>query len=240
MAERNYNFKDTVLLEWGDTIVEHLKLDIEQFTTFDPKLNPGFVTELEQKVARGYKEGGDELNVAKLQEKTEAVEKAMQECRTYFKKLKYWVLDAFPGKKAIQKQFGIGRFRNITGNQTKMIQFMEGLSDTIIQHQAALEATGIPKDIIKQPAILAQTLREANKIQELKKGTRTVDTAERVEQLNELYAIFQKVNAAADSVFDELPAKRDLYRAPSRTGSVAAEEEQEQIQQEEEEEKLVL
>ncbi len=228
MAERNFRFKDTVLLEWGDTIVEHLKLDIDQFTTFDPKLNQNFVTHVEQKVALGYKEGGDDLNRARLQEKTEAVEKAMQDCRIYFKKLKYWVLDAFPGKKAIQKQFGIGRFRTVTGNQTKMIQYMEGLSDTIAQHLKALEATGIPKDIVKQPAILAQTLREANKVQEQKKGTRTVDTAERVEQLNELYAILQKINAAADNVFDELQAKRDLYRAPSRSGGVTVGDEQEE------------
>ncbi|MEW7291049.1 hypothetical protein [Aquimarina sp. 2304DJ70-9] len=228
MAERNYSFKDTVLLEWGDTTVEHLKLDIDQFTTFDPKLNNDFVTQLEQKVAQGYKEGGDDLNVAQLQEKTEVVEKAMQECRTYFKKLRYWVLDAFPGQKAIQRQFGIGRFKDVTKNQIKMIQFMEGLSDTIAQHLKALEATGMPKDIVKQPTVLAQTLREVNKVQEQKKGTRTVDTAERVEQLNELYAILQKINAAADNVFDEFTAKRDLYRAPNRSGGVTVGDEQEE------------
>ncbi len=227
MAERNFRLKDSKLLEWGDTTVEHLKLDIDQFTAFDPKLNKEFITALELKVAQGYKEGGDDLNVAQLQEKTEVVEKAMQDCRTYFKKLRYWVLDAFPDKKAIQKQFGIGRFRTVTNNQTKMIQFMEGLSDTIAQHRTALEATSVPVEILKQSAILAQALREANKEQEQKKGTRMVDTAERIEQLNELYTILQKINAAADNVFDESPAKRDLYRTPTRSGSLLSVEEEE-------------
>ncbi|GAA4279148.1 hypothetical protein JJQ60_19320 [Aquimarina mytili] len=54
-----------------------------------------------------------------------------------------------------------------------------------------------------------------------------VDTEGRVEQLNELYAILQKINAAADNVFDELPVKRDLYRTPSRPGGVPVGDEEE-------------
>ncbi|WP_271783185.1 hypothetical protein [Aquimarina algiphila] len=219
MAERNYGIKDTVLLEWGDIIVEHLKTDIEEFITFDAKLNRDFITDLEQKVAQGYKDGGDVVNIAQLQEKTEVVEKAMQDCRTYFKRLKYWVLDAFPNQKAIQRQFGIGRFREVSRNQVKMIQFIEGLEETISQHSIALETAGASVDLLTQPSTLSQALRIANKEQEQKKGTRTVDTAARVEQLNELYAILQKVNAAADNVFEEQPTKRELYRSPGRNGT---------------------
>ncbi len=229
MAERNFRLKDSELLEFGDTTVAHLKQDINQFTTFDAKLNNTFIAQLEQKVVLGYKEGGDELNVAQLQEKTEAVDIAMQDCRAYFKRLKYWVLDAFPSQKAIQKQFGVGRYRNITGNQTKMIQFMEGLTDTIAQHCTTLEAVGTPKEILNQPVTLANALREANKIQELKKGTRTVDTEGRVELLNDLYAILRKINAAADIVFEDEPSKRELYRIPNKNGSVVVEEQEEEI-----------
>ncbi|WP_271765469.1 hypothetical protein [Aquimarina algiphila] len=219
MAERNFNFKDTLLLEWGDTILDRLKTDLEEFVSFDSKLNAAFITDLEQKISLAYKEGGDDVNVAQLQQKTEAVDIAMQDCRTYFKRLKYWVLDAFPGKKAIQKQFGIGKFRNISGSQTKMIQYMEGITDTINEHRATLEAVGTPVDLLNQSTALSRALRTANKEQEQKKGTRTVDTAARVEQLNELYAILQKVNAAADNVFEEQPTKRELYRSPGRNGT---------------------
>ncbi len=214
--ERIYKMPNAVLLEWGDTIAVHMKEDIDKFTQFDAKLTIDVVNDLEQKVAKGYKEGGDEVNLAKLREKTEAVEQAMQDCRNYFKKLKYWVLDAFPGQKAIQRQFGIGRFRNITGNQARMILYMEGLEDTIKQHRVGLEAVQAPADLLDQSSILAKVLRLANKKQEQKKGTRTVDTEERIVHLNVLFTILQKINAAADNVFEDEPAKRRLYQQPSR------------------------
>ncbi len=230
MSERNFSFKDTVLLEWGDTIIDRLKIDLEEFASFDSKLNAAFITDFEQKISLAYKEGGDNINLAQLQQKTEIVDIAMQDCRTYFKRLKYWVLDAFPDKKAIQKQFGIGKFRNISGNQAKMIQYMEGITDTINEHRTTLETVGAPADLLNQSSALSLALRTANKEQEQKKGTRTVDTEERIDQLNELYAILQKINAAADNIFEDLPAKRNLYRKPiTRNGtSVMIEEEEEE------------
>lgn len=229
MAERNYRFKDTILLEWGDTIITYLKEDIEQFRSFDAKLNATFLSELEDKINKGYKEGGDVVNMTQLQHKTELVEKAMGACRAHFKKLKYWVLDAFPDKKAIQKQFGVGRYRDIRNSQTRMIHYMEGLIDTINQHREALVAAGAPEQLLDEPVQLALDLRNANKDQEQKKGTRTVDTEQRIDMLNEIYAILQKINTAADNVFDNSNARRELYRAPKITvADAAVDEEKEQ------------
>ncbi len=212
--ERVFKLKDAVLLEWGNTTAAHMKEDIDKFTEFDAKLTIDVVDDLEQKVAQGYKEGGDEVNVAQLQQKTEAVEQAMQDCRDYYKKLKYWVLDAFPDRKAIQRQFGVGRFRSITGNQARMILYMEGLADTIKQHRTTLENVKAPGDLLDRSLVLTEALRLANKEQEQKKGTRTVDTEERIAHLNTLYVILQKITAAANNVFEDQPAKRRLYRQP--------------------------
>ncbi|WP_062055565.1 hypothetical protein [Aquimarina longa] len=214
MAERNYNLKDSVLLEWGDVIIAHLTDDIKHFSNFDPKLDITFLEDLEQKVTQGYKESGDQLNILQLQQKTESLKNEMIACRNYFKKLRYWVLEAFEKEKVIQKQFGIGRFKNIRNNQSKMMQYMEGLTDTINQHRDALVATGIPIPLLEQPPILSKNLRTINKEQEHKKRTRTVDTAKRIKQLNELYALLQKVNTIADTIFDKQSAKRQLYRTP--------------------------
>ncbi|WP_271782466.1 hypothetical protein [Aquimarina algiphila] len=219
MSRRNYPYSDSSLLEWGDTTTEHLKTDIKSFSAFDKKLNQDFLTNLEKQVTDGFAEGGDNINLAQLRQKTEVVEEAMQTCQKYFKRLKYWVLDAFPGKKAIQKQFGISGFTKIKDNQTKMIQYMEGLKDTIKRYRIELEKAGASSGFLDQSQELAETLRGANKEQEQKKGTRTVDTADRVERLNDLYAILRKINAAADNVFEDQAAKRELYRPPSRNTS---------------------
>ncbi|WP_062056070.1 hypothetical protein [Aquimarina longa] len=219
MAERSYKIKDGIVLEWADTVISYLKEDIQLFTDFDAKLDQRFITLLESKVTQAYKEGGDQLNIAQLQEKTESVDRAMNDCHAYFKKLRYWVLDAFPDQKAIQKQFGVGRYAIIRRSQIKMIQYTEGLTTTINQHRDALIATGIPAQLLEQPAALSEALRSANNEQEQKKGTRTVDTDQRKELFNELYRILQKINAAADNVFDQHPAKRKLYRTPRVTSS---------------------
>ncbi len=217
MSKRDYPFGDTVLLEWGDTVAEHLKQDIAVFSSFDKKLNQDFLENVQKQVDEAFLEGGDTLNRTQLRKKTEAVEKAMQACYGYHRRLKYWVLDAFPDKKAIQKQFGIGRFSKIRDNQVKMIQHMEGLKDTIGQYQAELETAGASKDLLQQVEVLSELLRTANKEQEQKKGTRAVDTAGRVERLNDLYALLRKISAAADIVFEDQPAKRDLYSTPYKT-----------------------
>ena len=47
--------------------------------------------------------------------------------------------------------------------------------------------------------------------QEKKKGKRTVDTVERINKLNELYAITQAYNTAPEFVFFDSPAMRDRY-----------------------------
>lgn len=217
MSKRDYPFGDTVLLEWGDTVAEYLKQDIAVFSSFDKKLNQDFLENVQKQVDEAFLEGGDTLNRTQLRKKTEAVEKAMQACYGYHRRLKYWVLDAFPDKKAIQKQFGIGQFSKIRDNQVKMIQYMEGLKDTIGQYQAELETAGASKDLLQQIEVLSELLRTANKEQEQKKGTRAVDTAGRVERLNDLYALLRKISAAADIVFEDQPAKRDLYSTPYKT-----------------------
>lgn len=217
MSKRDYPFSDTLLLEWGDTVSEHLKEDIVAFSSFDKKLNQDFLENVQKKVDEAFLEGGDTLNRAQLRKKTEAVEKAMQACYGYHRRLKYWVLDAFPDKIAIQKQFGIGRFSKMRDNQVKMIQYMEGLKDTISQYQTELETAGASKDLLTQVEVLSELLRTANKEQEQKKGTRTVDTAGRVERLNGLYTLLRKISAAADIVFEDQPTRRDLYRVPYKS-----------------------
>ncbi|MBQ0741636.1 hypothetical protein J9332_45915, partial [Aquimarina celericrescens] len=68
-----------------------------------------------------------------------------------------------------------------------MISYLEGLTETIQQHYTALETAEVPAELLKQPSVLAETLRNANIEQEQKKGTRTIDTEKRVDQLNALY-----------------------------------------------------
>ena len=217
MIRRTYNFKDTLLLEWGDIIIGHLKTDIEQFVDFDAKFDTNFIAYLQQLVDKAYKEGGDFFNIVELKQKTVSVENAMEACRTYYRKLKYWVVETFPDDLAIQKHFGVGMLKNIRNSQPKMVQYIEGLEEIIEEYRDAMIVAGTPAELLNKSSTLLHTLRTANKQQEQKKGTRAIATARRIETLNELYTTLQKVNTAATYVFEEQPAKRKLYRTPIKS-----------------------
>ncbi|GGX28144.1 hypothetical protein [Aquimarina muelleri] len=223
MLRRTYNFKDSILLEWGDVIISHLKLDIKQFADFDPKFDTQFITNLQQQIKQGYEEGGDLSNMMELKQDTKLVENAMKSCLTYYKRLKYWVVETFPEEDAIQKHFGVGMLKNIRNSQPKMMQYIEGLEETIEEYRSEMIAAGTPIELLNQSSILSNTLRIANKNQEQKKGKRAVATAKRIETLNELYKLLQKVNTVANYVFEEQPAKRKLYRTPTKNEKTVTE-----------------
>ena len=60
------------------------------------------------------------------------------------------MLQTFAERKAIQRQFGIGRFSDISKNQIKMIVFMESLTESIKDYRAQLEASGTPAGLLDE------------------------------------------------------------------------------------------
>lgn len=217
---RNFSYSDEVLMEYGSTILGHLEDDLDAFTTFDPDLNQAKYDELDSLLETSLKEGGDELNVATLGDLTEKVLEEVKKSKLLFNQLRYWVIKAFSNRKAIQRQFGIGRFRKVSASQPRLVEFMFDLAESVEQHREALKAVGTSDELLDQVAVQAKALMVANRNQEKLKGSRTVDTEDRVKQLNELFDILRAFNNAAELVFHDQPARRELYRSPSSSQSV--------------------
>jgi hypothetical protein len=220
---RKFNFSDELLLQYGSTTVGYLTNDLPLFKAFDKALNEAKAKALTALVELALREGGDDHKVTELGEKTENMLQQMHNSSALFSQLRYWVVKAFPTQKAVQRQFGIGRLSKATKTQTAMIEFMYEVAETTAQYQQQLIAVGTDKQLLQQVAQQPKLLQDANQAQEQNKGTRTVDTEERIIRLNQLFDHLRDFNNAAEYVFISQPAKRDNYRAPSTNQPVAEE-----------------
>ena len=220
---RNYKLSDDELIQHSYTVLEHLKEDLPDFTLLDPDLDETKRDELATLVEEALREGGDEANKSGLGQRTEKLLSEIATARWMFNQLRYWVVKTFPNSKAIQRQFGIGRYTRVAKSQARLIGFFFELGETIKQYQEQLKAAGTPGDLLEQVVSQADVLKTAEAEQESYKGARMVDTVERVERLNAIYEILRAFNAAAEFVYYEQPVKRDQYRTP--VGGQTVEEE---------------
>lgn len=222
MISRNYNYSDETLIQYASDQLSYLQEDLSAFEAFDEDLGAAKRDAMQVLTDWALSEGGDEVNVSRLGGYTEKVQEEMENARKLYGQLRYWVAKAFPGRKAVQRQFGIGRFSKIADSQEALIRFMSGLAESVNDYRTQLEAAKAPVTLLDSVAGQASALRAANDAQEKKKGNRTVDTEDRIRKLNELHRHTRDYNAAAEHVFYDSAAKRDRYRTPANNNTVEA------------------
>ncbi|MEP1096099.1 MAG: hypothetical protein ABJG78_13375 [Cyclobacteriaceae bacterium] len=211
------------MVQYATNQLGFLEEDLDAFIAFDSDLGAAKRDAMIALRDWALNEGGDEMNVSKLGDRTEIVLGELENSRRLYNQIRYWVAKTFPKRKAIQRQFGIGRFTKIADSQEAMIAFMIGLSQSVAEYRSELEGSGAPAAVLDSVEPQAEALQAANIAQEKKKGNRTVDTEERISQLNQLHQHAKEYNVAAEFVFYDSPAMRDRYRPPSKI-SVADEE----------------
>ena len=216
---RNYNFSDELLLQYGSTTLGYLTEDMPLFKAFDKDLGNAKVKELSTLIEAALREGGDDHKLAELSETTEKVVLQMNNSRAVFNELRYWVIKAFPKHKAVQRQFGSGRLNKAIRSQNAMIEFMFEVAETTIQYQKELKAVGINSQLLQQVAQQPHLLQNANKAQEQKKRSRSVEAEERIARLNAIFNHLRDFKNAAEHVFINQPAKRNNYRPPSTSAN---------------------
>ncbi len=224
---RKFRYSDEVLIEYASTVSGHLENDLEAFTAFDKDLNTAKHDQLKQLIATLQSEGGDTLKVMQQSDQTEKLLQEINASKMMFSQIRYWVLKAFPDRNAIQRMFGVGRFKVVSASQPRLVEFMFELAESVKTYEAELKAAGAPESLLNGVSAQAEALNKANQVQEQMKGTRTVTTESRIQQLNSLFDMLRAFNNAAEFVFFSEPAKRELYRPPS--GSSSTEDELEEV-----------
>ncbi len=141
----------------------------------------------------------------------------MNRCDKTVKSLRYWVKKAFEGDPAGSKRFQLTRYWKVRYNQPVLISYMSGLATVLNELRSKLEEVNTPAELLDSVQPLAKELEEANNIQENSKGSRGSATQERVLRLNEIHSIARQFSDAAEFIYDENPARRELYRLPGNS-----------------------
>lgn len=194
------------------------------FTTFDTQFADPFGTEWMAKIEEVSGVASDDSNLAYLGELTKNVTDKMEECKTFYQQMKYFIEKAFPGKKEIWIQFGYNDYDNARKGETKMIHFLGMLSKTAIQYSTQLIDAGFTQEKIDRIISLQTELINADYEQEVIKKKRPALTQERIEKLNECYGYMQKVSKAAKIIFASDYGKYNQYLLPGETPAKKEEE----------------
>jgi hypothetical protein len=185
------------------------------FTNFDSSFADPFGENWLQKIESASSVDQDSHYLSTLTELTNRVAVVMEECKTFFQSMKYFIEKAYPNQKTIYAQFGYSDYEQARRSEIKMIQFLGVLNKTTIEHSAKLIEAGFSQEKIDKIAALKEQLTSADYDQEMAKKKRASVTQERINTLNECYEILQRVSKAGKIIFANDRAKYDQYLLPN-------------------------
>ncbi len=189
--------------------------DKPAFISFDSSFADPFGENWLQKIENAAAVSQDSQYVGGQSELTENVETIMENCRTFFQSMKYFIEKAFPGQTAIHVQFGYNDYDASRKSETRMIKFLDMLHKAAVGHSAKLIEAGFPQEKIDNIAALSKQLSDADYAQEMAKKKRPSVTQERITILNDCYEVMQHVCKAGKIIFADDRAKYDQYLLPN-------------------------
>jgi hypothetical protein len=190
---RSYNYPDGEMFEKSNVIKSCFTIDIQDFTAFDNDLDQAYLDNLIVVINNANKVPQDNQVIDQLTQKTDIVEKLMDDCRVAAQGSKYFIEKAFPNNRSMWNEFGYNDYDEARKSQLKMILFMKVLRTVALTNKDALIAAGFDQTKIDEIDGLATRLDSANTAQQVFIKKRKQLSYERIEILNELWAIIQHI-----------------------------------------------
>lgn len=205
---------DETMLAGAELMRDIYADDVAQFAAFDASFNAAFLTNWDAVIDNGRAFPSDETVSDVIAQLTETLNDVWESCKNHFQDSKYFIEKAFDSK-AKQNEFGFDDYRKMTREQDKVVPFMDQFHTTAEANAAALIAQGYTQAKIDAIEDLSEAFREANRAQEKAKKDRLVATQTRIETMNEVWVVLQRVNKASKSVFRGNAAKLQQYLLPA-------------------------
>jgi hypothetical protein len=218
-VQRNYSFSDSTMLQESGTMNSIFNEDKTAFSSFDSSFADPFSSNWEKDINSAKDMPVDSIYEAELTEKTKLVQSKLEESRIQFQKVKYFIEKAFPDKKEIWNQFGVGDYMASRNSEAKMVKLLGIMHNAAQQFKEQLISAGINEADITQIQNLKNDLSDADLEQEKTKKKRPAVTQERIKQLNNCYSYMQKVSKAAKIIFTGNSAKYNQYLLPNERTS---------------------
>lgn len=210
---RMYSGTDAFMAESARTTLGHLQDDLAEFTAYSSRFDAPYVAGFEAAVDAADNVITDDAMAAQQMTKTTGVLDSMEQARRVYRRAKSYAELAFADSPARVNEFTRG-YSDARQNQAKMIVFLDSLENAINQHSADLTnpaGGGMPATFTAQVTAARSALQSQNLDQELFIDQRSTTAEDRIKILNACYRKMTEVNNAAQIVFEDSPARRQVY-----------------------------
>lgn len=213
--KRIFRETDQDMISQASGILSFFRKHYSDFTPYDPRFDATYAANLEQ----AFKTAGmlaladnDEDQTTADGFKIDDANSALKLCCHKYTDVIYYATKAFPGNKAILREFGQGAYSKVCTSRLRMVQFMETLHGVATKYKTQLIAASYTQAAIDEIATLATQLRTANQAQQLHKTQRPTETRQRIEALNTLYTMCKQVREAGRRVYRNTPIHMNSLR----------------------------
>lgn len=224
MTSPNFSYDDMIRITLAH-YAHYTSTDEIRFSEFDGLLfNPSFKMEWYSAIQAALATKSDETIVDEGTTKTISIDMLMRDARDHYADCKYFIERAFPTQKmnisAVQKQynlsiqasFGLDNYKDASTQPRTMVFFLEQFYKKIVEHNAALNAVGIPPHYKGKTLSIRESLFDAITYQGEALGTRGIETQNRREVFAVMFEYTRDVCRAAKRVFKDNEAKLKIYR----------------------------
>ena len=205
---------DAAATEAGQTMHDLLEDDLADFTGFDSEIDPDYVLAFQAAITAAATQPTDETVLDGIEDLTQTVEEQMELCRTNFQDSKYFIERAFPNRQSIRNKFGFDDYDKASKSQKLMIGFMDNFSSVANEYSVELGAVGYGAAAIAEIAARRDALIGANRNQEQAIKNRPVQTQERIQKLNAMWVIMQRISKISKRIYKDNWAKFHQYLLP--------------------------
>lgn len=211
---RIYTCEDEEMFIRAHTIQAQLDLDIALFTGEFDNITQTTSDNLKASIEAAEALSRDTEEKALLKVLTENVNAELGTARSALRKLNASAENAYPEKPASQRAFGQDNWKTAYSDQEKM-DFALRQAHSVADKEpfkTDLAAEGFTSANNANLLIIADDLHAKNLLQENAKTSRTISTQDRIIQYNSVWKQLRKINIASQVVFENDPAKLNVYR----------------------------
>lgn len=210
MKDRPYQMTDPQAIQRCESMLLAFDDRMADFQTLDPEFDATFRSNWRAAIDACVAYPSDESTLDLQKGHGQTIDQCMEQCRLAVSDLRYYANKAY-GTKGRYRVFGFERHNKLRGSTANYAVFMHTLHRLALRFQSELAAKGMTVAQIDALLISATALWDAEVGQETFKQERMLYTVERSEVFRHLWSFVQRLQHAADAVFENDAVGRALF-----------------------------
>jgi hypothetical protein len=218
---RNYNFKDSKMIQLSGIYRQHYIDNAADFVARDPiTFHPNYAADWQAAITAALQVQTHESRKDELRSETADVKQKMEEGRATYGTVMYFVERAFPNDPDKRALFGKDNYGSDSDSDYEMSMFLHQLYKTADKHAAALIAVGFSQTEIDAIEDLANDLYREDNEQEVHRRKDSEARVERVGIYVNCWNFSRNANALSKVIYRGNSVKLNLFIFPRGTEPV--------------------